>query len=81
MINEVASYLVFLRICQFVNKCAVIKNDIGFDITVDNLENAVLVEDMKKWILHKKVNIRQNYNANDKISTYRIYRFNKLNSS
>ena len=40
MINEVDPYLVLLRICQLAKKCAV--------VTVDNIENAFLVEDMKK---------------------------------
>ena len=48
MINEVDPYLLFLRVCQLFNKCAVIKNDRGFEITVDNIENAVVVKDMKK---------------------------------
>ena len=76
MINEVDSYLVCHRVFQLVNKCAVIKKGRGFDIIVDNIENTVLVEDMKKWVLHRKVNIHQSYNPNDTISTYRIYRFN-----
>ena len=50
----------------------------GFDITIDNIENAVLVEEMKKWVLHRKINICQNYNPNDKISTSSIYRFNTI---
>ena len=58
MINEVDSYLVFLRICQLAKKCVVVKNSSGFDITVDNTENAFLVEDMKKWVLHGRVNER-----------------------
>ena len=78
MINEVDPYLVFPRVCQLVNKCTVIKNDRGFDITIDNTENAVLVKDTKKWVLLRKVNINQGYNPNDKISTYRIYRFNTI---
>ena len=78
MINECDPYLVFLRVCELSNKCSILTNDKGFDITIDNIENAVLVEDMKKWILHRKVNVRQNYNPNDKISTYRIYRFNTI---
>ena len=49
-----------------------------FDISIDNIINSVLVEDMKKWVLHRKVNIRQNYNPNDKISTYRVCRFNTI---
>ena len=78
MINEVDPYLVFPRVCQLVNKCTVIKNDRGFDIAIDNIENAVLVEEMKKWVLHRKINICQNYNPNDKISTSSIYRFNTI---
>ena len=78
MINECDPYLVFLRVCGLCNKCSILRNDKGFDITIDNIENAVLVEDMKKWVLHRKVNVRQNYNPNDKISTYRIYRFNTI---
>ena len=29
------------------------KNDKGFDITVDVSENAVLVNDMKKWVINR----------------------------
>ena len=56
MINEVDPYLVFLRICQLAKKCAAVKNGRVFDITVDNTENAFLVEEMKKWVLHRRVN-------------------------
>ena len=74
MINEVDPYLVFLRVCEQIDKCSVVTNNKGFDNTIDNIENAVLVEDMKKWVLHRRVNERQCYNPNDRISTYRIYR-------
>ena len=75
MINEVDPYLVFLRVCELVNECTIVRNEKGFD---NNTINAVLVEDMKKWVLHRKENIRQNYNPNDKISTYIKYRFNTI---
>ena len=78
MINEVDPYLVFLRVCELVDKCSVVKIEKGFGIRIDHILNAVLVEDMKKWVLHRKVNIHQNYDPNDKISTYRIYRFNTI---
>ena len=65
MINEVDPYLVFLRVCELVNECTIVRNEKGFDIRIDNIINAVLVEDMKKWVLYRKVNIRQNYNPND----------------
>ena len=54
----------------------VVKKGRGFNITVDNTENAFLVEDMKKLVLHRKVDFNQYYNPNDTISTYKIYRFN-----
>ena len=78
MINEVDPYLVFLRICEPAKKCPVVINGRGFDITVDNTENAFVVEGMKKWVLHRRVNERQCYNPNDRISTYRIYRFDTI---
>ena len=78
MINEVDPYLVFLRVCELVDKCSVVKIEKGLGIRIDHILNAVLVEDMKKWVLHRKVNIHQNYDPNDKISTYRIYRFNTI---
>ena len=56
MINEVDPYLVFLKVCETIDKCSVVKNNKGFDITIDNIENAILVEDMKKWGLHRRVN-------------------------
>ena len=78
MINKVDPYLVFFRICQLAKNSAAVRNGRGFDITVDNIENAFLVEDMKKWVLHRRVNERQCYNPNDRISTYRIYRFETI---
>ena len=54
MINEVDPYLVFLKVCETIDKCSVVKNNKGFDITIDNIENAVLVEDMKKWGLYQR---------------------------
>ena len=78
MIKEVDPYLVFLRVCELVNECAIVRNGKGFDIRIGNIINVVLVEDMKKWVLHRKVNIRQNYHPNDTVSTYRIYRFNTI---
>ena len=31
------------------------KNDKGFDITVDVSENLVLVNDMKKWVINRRM--------------------------
>ena len=60
MINEYDPYLVSLRVCELSNKCSILRNDKDFDITIYNTENAVSVEDMKKWVLHRKVNVCQN---------------------
>ena len=49
----------FLRICKLANHCCVMKNDKGFDIRVDMKENAVLVNDMRKWLLSRKWLIEQ----------------------
>ena len=78
IIKEVDPYLVFFTVCQLAKKCAVVKNGRGFDITVDNTDNSFLAEGMKKWVLHKKVNFNHYYNPNDKISTYKIYRFDTI---
>ena len=78
MINDVDSYFLFLRVCELVNECTVVRNEKGFNIRIDNIINAVLVEDMKKWVLHRKVNFNEYYNPDDKISTYRIQRFNTI---
>ena len=54
-LKEVSNYYLFLRICELASKCSVVKNDRGFDITIDNQENEALVNDMKKWVLHRRV--------------------------
>ena len=73
-LKEVSNYYLFLRICELASKCSVVKNDRGFDITIDNQENEALFNDMKKWVLHRRV--RQTvFNPYDKITTYRVYKF------
>ena len=59
----------------------VVKKGRGFNITVDNTENAFLVEDMKKWVLHRKVDFNQYYNPNDTISTRYTDLIIQLNNS
>ena len=54
-LNEVGDYYLFLRVCELANHCCVMKNDKGFDITVDVSENAVLVNDMKKWVINRRM--------------------------
>ena len=52
------------------------KNDKGFDIRVDMKENAVLVNDIRKWLLSRKMidRIGNGYGANENIYTFRIYK-------
>ena len=54
------------------------KTDKGFDITVDARENAVLINDMKKWVLNRRMIKRgspNGYDPNENISSYRIFKF------
>ena len=48
------------------------KNDKGFDIRVDMKENAVLVNDIRKWLLSRKMidHIGNGYGANENICTF-----------
>ena len=77
-LNEVGDYYLFLRVCELANHCCVVKIDKGFDITVDVRKNAVLVNDMKKWGLNRRMIKRDSpngYDPNGNISSYRIYKF------
>ena len=77
-LNEVGDYYLFLRVCELANHCCVVKTNKGFDITVDVRENAVLVSDMKKWVLNRRMIKRgspNGYDPNENISSYRIYKF------
>ena len=53
--NEVGDYYLLLRICELANYCCLMKNDKGFDITVDVSENAVLINNMKKWVITRRM--------------------------
>ena len=54
------------------------KTDKGFDITFDVRENAVLINDMKKWVLNRRMKKRgspNGYDPNENMSSYRICKF------
>ena len=70
--NKTSNYLIFLRICELANHCCVMKNDKGFDIRVDMKEKAVLVNDIRKWLLSRKMidHIGNGYGANENICTF-----------
>ena len=77
-LNEIGDYYLFLRVCELANHCCVVKTDKGFDITVDVRENAVLINDMKKSLLNRRIIKRgspNGYDPNENISSYRIYEF------
>ena len=79
-LNEVRDYYLFLRVCEFANQCCVMKTDKGFDITVDMREHTVLINDMKKWVLNRRMIKRDSpngYDPNENISSYRISRYFK----
>ena len=75
-LNKTSDYLIFLRICELADHCCVMKNDKGFDIRVDMKENAVLINDIRKWLLSRKMvdRIGNDYGANENICTFRIYK-------
>ena len=53
-LNEIGNYYLFLRICELANHCCVVKTGKGFDFTVDVRKNAVLIDNMNKWMLNRK---------------------------
>ena len=54
-LNEVGDYYLLLRICKLAKHCCVMKNDKDFDIAVNVSKNAVLINDMKKWVINRKM--------------------------
>ena len=75
-LNKASNYLIFWAICQLADHCCVMKNDKGFHIGVDMKENAVLINDIRKWLLSRKMvdRIGNDYGANENICTFRIYK-------
>ena len=71
--NEVDDYHLFLRICQLAN-CPAMKHEKGFDVTIRMIKNVILFNDMKKWVLHRRVR-QPAYTSIEKITTYRVYKF------
>ena len=53
-LNETSDYLIFLRVCELANHCCVMKNDKGFKKRIDMRENAILINDIRKWLLSRK---------------------------
>ena len=77
-LNEIGHHYLFLSVCELVNHCCVVKTDQGFDITVDVKKNAVLINNMKKCVLNRRMIKKDSpngYDPNEHISSYRIYKF------
>ena len=51
-LNEIGDYYLFLRVCELANHCCVEKTDKGFDIKLDVRKNAVLINNINKWVLN-----------------------------
>ena len=73
-LNEISDYHLFLRICELGIHFCVMKNDRGFDIRVDMREKVVLINDMRKWLLSRKIIDRtgNDYGTYKYISSFRI---------
>ena len=57
-LNEVSNYLTFKRISKLAKHCCVIANERGFHIRVDIKENKNLVNDIRSWLLTRKLEDR-----------------------
>ena len=75
-LNEVSNYLTFKRICELAKHCCVIANERGFDIRVDIKENKNLVNDIRSWLLTRKLEDRVGdmCGTTENISMFRIYK-------
>ena len=75
-LNEISDYNLFLRICELANHCCVMKNHKSFDIGVDMRENVVLINDIRKWLLSRKIIDRtgNDYGTYKYISSFRIFK-------
>ena len=54
-LNEVSNYLTFKRICELAKHCCVIANERRFDLRVDIKENKNLANDIRSWLLTRKL--------------------------
>ena len=74
-LNEVSNFLTFKRICKLAKHCSVIANERGFDISVDIKENKNLVNDIRSWLLTRKLDrVRDMCGTIENICMFRIYK-------
>ena len=77
-LKKIGDYYLYLRVCELANHCCVVKTNKGFDIKVDLRKNAVLINDMNKWVLYRRMIKRgspNGYDPNENFSSYRIYKY------
>ena len=72
-LNGINDYFAFLRICELANHCCVIKNERGFDIKIDIEGNKILVNDIRNYLLTRKIHVG-NCRTIEKICMFRIYK-------
>ena len=71
-LNETSYYLIFLRVCELANHCCVTKNDKDFKKRIDMRESTILINNIRKWLLSRKMIDRKgnDYGANENICTF-----------
>ena len=74
-LSKASNYLIYMRICKLADHCCVTKPAEGFDIKVDMSENPILVNNIREWLLTRKIKDRY---GNDfgtiENQTFRIYK-------
>ena len=75
-LNEVSNYLTFKRICELAKHCCVVANERGCDVSVDIKENKNLVNDIRSWLLTRKLEDRFSNMCGtiENICMFRIYK-------
>ena len=66
-----------MRICELADHCCVTKSDRGFDIKVDMNENPILVNNIREWLLTRKIKDRysNDFGTIENICLFKIYKW------
>ena len=75
-LNKASNYLTYMRICKLADHCCVTKSAEGFDIKVDMSENPILVNNIREWLLTRKIKDRygNDFGTIENICSFRIYK-------
>ena len=76
-LNKASNYLTYMRICELADYCCVTKSDRGFDIKVEMNKNRILVQDIREWLLTRKIKDRHgnDFGTIENISLFRTYKW------